>query len=150
MPIWLWLGMGSRASGFHVNCQREKAPHQHSRSTNGVTLQVAYTTAIDRCCVFVRCDNSVTVNAIHKGSSSSPIMRDIVRSICSICMQHHILLSRWPVHIAGKHNVTAVGLSREIVSARSDRWSLNEAITNQWHATAGAQFDVDAFADTSG
>jgi hypothetical protein len=80
--------------------------------------------------------------------AESPIMRDIVRSIRAICMQHHILL--WPVHIAGKLNVTADGLSRGIVSARSDGWSLNTAIMNRWRATVGGKFDVDAFADPSG
>jgi len=104
--------------------------------------------AFARCRVLLWCDNSVTVNAIRKGSSSSPIMRDIVRSIRSICMKYHILL--WPVHIAGKLNVTADGLSRGIVSARSDGWSLNKAIMNRWRATVGGEFDVDAFANPSG
>jgi len=84
--------------------------------------------AFARCRILLWCGNLVTVNAIRKGSSSSPIMRDIVRSISAICMQHHILL--WPVHIAGKLNVTVDGLSRGIVSARSDGWSLNTAIMN--------------------
>jgi len=101
-----------------------------------------------RCRILLWCDNSVTVNAIRKGSRSSPIMRDIVRSIRAICMQHHILL--WPLHISGKLNVTADGLSRGFVSARSDRWSLNTAIMNRWRATVGGKFNVDAFPDPSG
>jgi len=54
-------------------------------------------------------------------------------------MQHHILL--WPVYMAGKLNVMADGLSRGIVSARSDGRSLNAAIMSRWHATVGGQFD---------
>jgi len=105
-------------------------------------------TSFAGCRVLLWCDNSVTVKAIRKGTSSSPILRDIIRAVRTICLRYHISL--WPVHIAGALNVLADRLSRGLVSARSGSWSFNTAIMARWRAWAGGSFDVDAFADPSG
>jgi hypothetical protein len=105
----------------------------------------ADTSSLDHCKLLMWCDNMVTVKAVRKGTSKSPLLTKIVREICLICLQHKISLCVH--HIAGVKNLLADGLSRGLVAA----WckSLNAAIMNCWRS-AFQGFNVDAFCDPSG
>jgi hypothetical protein len=103
--------------------------------------------SLDHCKLLMWCDNMVTVKAVRKGTSKSPLLTKIVREIRLICLQHKISLCVH--HIAGVKNPLADGLSRGLVAARCESWSLNAAIMNRWRS-AFQGFDVDAFCDPSG
>ena len=103
--------------------------------------------ALTGCKVLVWCDNTVTVRAIRKGRSKSRVLTQIVKYIRLLCLRFSVDV--WPAHIAGVANVLADGLSRGLVSARSDAWSFNRFIMARWRSQYG-EFHVDAFADPSG
>ena len=103
----------------------------------------AYASSLDHCKLLMWCDNMVTVKAVRKGTSKSPLLTKIVREIRLICLQHKKCLCVH--HIAGVKTPFADGLSRGLVAG----WSLNAAIMSRWRS-AFQGFDVDAFCDPSG
>ena len=141
---WSW---GSERQAFRWS-RREQRHH--------INILEAYTvlkmlrrdaSSFSRTRVLLWCDNSVSVSALRRGSSTSAALREILRAIRLLCLQYHIDL--WPVHIEGVRNVVADGLSRGLLSSRCSTWSLNWAIMARWRARFGG-FDVDAFTDPSG
>jgi len=88
MPVRLWMGMGSRETSFYMDRQRKKTPHNILEAQTVLRLLEADAPAFARCRILLWCDTSVTVNTIRKGSSLSPIMRDIVRSILNSSHLH--------------------------------------------------------------
>jgi len=99
--------------------------------------------SLDHCKLHMWCDNRVTVKAMQEG----PLLKKIVRAIRLICLHHHVTLCVH--HVAGVDIALADGLSRGMVAARCESWSLNNAIMSRWHS-AYQGFDVDAFCDPSG
>ena len=104
-------------------------------------------TALAGCRVLAWCDNKVTVRSLRKGRSKSRVLTTIVKYIRLLCLRHSIDL--WPAHIAGVSNVLADGLSRGVISARSEAWTFNPSIMARW-IKRFAGFDVDVFSDPSG
>jgi len=99
-------------------------------------------TSLDHCKLLMWCDNMMTVKAVQKGTSKSPLLTKIVCKIRLICLHHHISLC---VHyIAGDDNPLAGGLSRGMVAARCECWSLNNDIMSRWRS-AYQGFDIDVF-----
>ena len=93
------------------------------------------------------CDNMVTVRALRKGSSSSAVMRSLIRQIRLICVSYDIQFCA--AHIAGVDNIMADSLSRGLLASRCASWSFNRYIMQRWMSFSGG-FDIDAFSDPSG
>lgn len=141
---WLW---GSERFRF-VWSARESRHHINVLEAETILRMLrADASSLDHCKLLMWCDNMVTVKAVRKGTSKSPLLTKIVREIRLICLRHHISLCVH--HIKGVDNPLADGLSRGMVAARCESWSLNNAIMSRWRS-AYQGFDVDAFCDPSG
>jgi hypothetical protein len=141
---WSW---GSERSSFKWSA-RERRHHINVLEAETVLrLLRADCNSLSHCKLLLWCDNLVTVRALRKGQSKSSLLTKIVREIRLICLRHHVSLC--PVHIAGILNVEADGLSRGMISARCESWSLNSNIMARWHSHYHG-FDVDVFCDPSG
>ena len=141
---WLW---GSERFRFLWSA-RERRHHINVLEAETILRMLrADASSLERCKVLMWCDNMVTVKAVRKGTSKSPILTKIVREIRLICMHRRISLCVH--HIAGVKNPVADGLSRGLVAARCESWSLNKAIMCRWRS-AYQGFDMDAFCDPSG
>ena len=141
---WCW---GSERARF-VWSAKEKRHHINILEAETVLrLLRADASSFDHCKLLLWCDNLVTVRALKKGQSKSPLLTRIVREIRLICLRHHISLCAH--HIQGVKNTMSDGLSRGMIAARCESWSLNRAIMRRWCSTFDG-FDVDAFCDPSG
>ena len=89
----------------------------------------------------------VTVRALRKGSSSSAVMRSLIRQIRLICVSYDIQFCA--AHIAGVDNIMADSFSRGLLASRCASWSFNRYIMQRWMSFSGG-FDIDAFSDPSG
>ena len=112
---WCW---GSERARF-VWSAKEKRHHINILEADTVLrLLRADASSFNHCKLLLWCDNLVTVRALKKGQSKSPLLTKIVREIRLICLRHHISLCAH--HIQGVKNTLSDGLSLGMIAARCE------------------------------
>lgn len=94
------------------------------------------------------CDNMTAVVAINTGRCKQDRVLRLVRRIHILCAEYEVQL--WMCHIAGKINVVPDELSRGVLGARVNNWSLIDQVQAYANGLAGGEFDWDAFSDPTG
>lgn len=94
------------------------------------------------------CDNMTAVVAINFGRCKQDRVLRLVRRMHILCAEYDVQL--WMCHIAGEINVVPDQLSRGVLGARVNNWSLIKVVQERWNKLAGGAFDWDAYASPAG